>query len=149
MATTAAEVIPLEFEKACVQLKRDEGFKPKPYKDSEGVLTIGYGFNLESDGLTEQESSLVLHVRAWNRYVELLTAIPWVHKLDDARQGVLLNMAYNLGVSGLRGFHRTLELAEQGAYTLAADEMLNSKWATQVGPRAHRLAQQMRSGVWQ
>jgi lysozyme len=149
MATTTATVIPLDFERACAQLKRDEGFRQMPYHDSEGVLTIGYGFNLQSDGLTEQEASIVLHLRGWNRYVELLTALPWAHKLDDARQGVLLNMAYNLGVNGLLQFKRTLEFIQQGFYAHAADEMLNSKWATQVGPRAHRLSEQMKSGVWQ
>jgi lysozyme len=149
MAAADAPVVALSIDKLCTQLKRDEGFKPKPYKDSEGVLTIGYGFNLESDGLTEYESSIVLSARAWRRYVELLTALPWVHKLDEARQAVLVNMAYNMGVVGELKFHITLDDVKAGNYDAAADEMLKSKWAEEVGPRAHRLAQQMRTGEWQ
>jgi lysozyme len=149
MVTATTEVVALDIEKIAAQLKRDEGFRQFPYGDARGVLTVGYGFNLASDGLNEQESSVVLHIRAWNRYVELLTTLPWVHKLDDARQGVLLNMAYNLGVAGLLEFKRTLELVQAGAYTLAADEMRKSKWADEVPRRAHRLLVQMESGVWQ
>ena len=58
-------------------------------------------------------------------------------------------MAFNLGVSGLITFKNTLRLISVGHYYEAAEEMLNSKWARQVGYRAEELAEQMRTGEFQ
>jgi lysozyme len=149
MATRASQVAPPYFQRCCEQLKRDEGFRAHPYRDATGALTIGYGFNLESDGLTEEEAASVLHWRVWYRYGDLIAALPWSRRLDEARQGVLLNMAYNVGVHGLLEFSVTLGHVRSGDYAAAADAMLQSKWAAQVGARSFRLAQQMRTGVWQ
>ncbi len=135
--------------KVCDALKGDEGYKQFPYRDPRGVLTIGYGFNLESDGLVQAEASAVLALRVNRRYLELITALPWVQQLDEVRQGVLLNMAYNLGVRGLQEFKCMLLALQAGDFGPAADDMLLSRWAGQVGDRAQRLATQMRSGVWQ
>jgi lysozyme len=131
------------------QLKKDEGFRRMPYKDTRDVLTVGYGFNLDSDGLSMEESDAVLEIRVRNRYLELATALPWFEQLDAPRQGVLLNMAYNLGVHGLLEFRQLLSALQAGDYATAADEMLSSAWAHQVGARAQRLAAQMRTGEWQ
>jgi lysozyme len=149
MATQAPQVMPAYFATICNVIRRDEGFRQFPYRDGRGVLTIGYGFNLESDGLTTEESDSVLDWRVFHRYGELLIALPWVKQLDDARQGVLLNMAYNLGVHGLLEFAVTLQNVKAGDYEAAADAMLKSAWADQVGARAQRLALQMRTGEWQ
>ena len=67
-------------------------------------------------------------------------------KLDDVRQRVLLDMAFNLGVVGLLSFKRTLGVIEAGRYELAAAMMLDSKWAGQVGQRAERLSRMMATG---
>ncbi|MBZ5569468.1 MAG: glycoside hydrolase family protein [Acidobacteriia bacterium] len=133
----------------CNQLRRDEGFRQFPYRDGRGVLTVGYGFNLESDGLSQTEAGTVLHLRVYTRYRELVAALPWVLKLDLVRQAVLVNMAYNMGVHGLLEFAVTLTNVQAGDYEAAADAMLKSTWADQVGARAQRLAVQMRTGEWQ
>ncbi len=148
MAAANTGVIAMNLDKAIDQLKRDEGFRPLPYFDSRGVMTLGYGFNLFSDGLTQNEGSAVLHIRTWSRYIEMLNHLPWVRYIDDARQGVLLNMAYNLGTVGELKFHVTLADVQAKRYDLAAVDMLKSAWANQVGERAQRLAQQMKTGVW-
>jgi len=135
--------------KVCDALKSDEGHRQFPYRDTRGVLTIGYGFNLESDGFVPAESAAVLALRVNRRYLELITALPWVQQLDEARQGVLLNMAYNMGVYGLQQFKCMLMALQAGDYGPAADDMLLSKWAGQVGDCAQRLATQMRTGEWQ
>lgn len=149
MATSVTPFVSVELLKVVGQLKRDEGYRQHPYTDTVGVLTIGYGFNLLSDGLSEDESAMVLQVRAWKRYLELLKALPWLKTLDEVRQGVLVNMAYNLGVTGLLGFGKMLQCVILGRYADAAVDMLDSRWAEQVGDRAKRLAEQMRTGVWQ
>ena len=75
-------------------------------------------------------------------------AIPWWAKLDDNRQDVLVQMAFQMGVAGLMEFTGTLAAAERGQYDLAADRMLKSKWATTDTPaRAARMSAQMRSGL--
>lgn len=76
-------------------------------------------------------------------------AIFFFGKLDEARQGVLLNMAFQLGVPGLLKFHHTLCLTHSGDYTGASVEMLKSRWARQTPERARRLAEQMKTGKWQ
>lgn len=131
------------------QLKRDEGLRLTPYRDSVGKLTIGYGRNLDDVGIsTEEANTLLLNdiERATN---DLSKHLPWIASMDAVRQGVLLNMAFNMGIAGLLGFRKFLAFAEEMSYTDASEEMLKSKWAEQTGARAHRLSVQMRSGEWQ
>lgn len=130
------------------QLKRDEGLRLQPYVDTVGKVTIGYGTNL-SDGIDKGEAEYLLLNRLNAKKLELLQALPWVADLDEARQGVLFNMAYNMGVPGLLKFKNALALIKAGSYGLAATAMLDSLWAKQVGNRAIRLAQQMMDGNWQ
>ena len=75
--------------------------------------------------------------------------LPWFKDLDEARQGVLLNMAFQLGTDGLIGFTATLQLVQQGKYAEAAQEMLRSAWASQTPERAKRMHDQMLTGIWQ
>ena len=131
------------------QLKRDEGSKNFPYTDTVGKLTIGVGRNLTDRGISEDELETLLLNDVKIATGQLAGALPWYAALDEARRGVLLNMAFNMGISGLLGFHRALSFMENGEYDKAADEILASKWAVQVGARASRLATQLRSGEWQ
>ena len=77
---------------------------------------------------------------------DLDLALSWWRGLDDVRQRVLVNMAFNLGITRLLGFKNTLAAMQAGNYADAAKGMLDSKWATQVGARATRLAAMMRDG---
>ncbi len=130
------------------QLKRDEGLRLKPYVDTVGKITVGYGTNI-SDGIDQGEAEYLLSNRLNAKKLELVQALPWVADLDEARRGALVNMAYNMGVPGLLGFHNTLSLIKAGQYEAAAHEMMLSLWARQVGARATRLAQQIFTGKWQ
>lgn len=131
------------------QLKRDEGFRQFPYRDTRDIETIGYGFNLQSDGLTPEESEYVLRCRISRARVNIVTTLPWAMQLDDVRMGVLINMAYNMGLAGLLEFKTMLNLVQRGDYLLGSQAMLQSKWAAEVGERAKRLALQMKTGQWQ
>jgi lysozyme len=127
------------------RLKRDEGYSATPYKDSVGVWTIGYGTNITS--ISQDEAEWLLRHRLSLAAQALVLACPWVEALDDIRLEVLINMAYNMGVPTLLSFRQTLAAVEQGRYGDAADGMLASLWARQVGPRAIRLAEMMRHGA--
>lgn len=74
-------------------------------------------------------------------------ALPWWRRLDDVRQDVLANMAFNLGIARLLGFHNTLAAMKRGDWASAAAGMEASLWAHQVGDRAARLADQIREGA--
>lgn len=129
------------------QLVRDEGLRLKAYTDTVGKTTIGVGRNLSDVGISRDEAMQLLQndidrASAWVR-----TSLPWSLQLDEVRQAALINMSFNLG-SRLEGFAQFLAKLKAGDYEGAANEMLDSLWAKQVGDRAARLAQQIRSGEW-
>jgi lysozyme len=128
------------------QLRLHEGERLKPYRCTAGKLTIGVGRNLEDRGITAEESAMLLANDITAMETELMRALPWVAQLDEVRQRVLIDMAFNLGVQGLLNFKRTLAAVQAGQYQQAAAMMLESRWAQQVGQRAKRLSDMMASG---
>ena len=130
------------------QLRRDEGVKKFPYTDTVGKLTIGVGRNLTDKGLSDSEVSILLRNDVDEVTNELQTRLPYFNALDPVRQAVLINMAFNLGFNGLSEFVNFLSAVAQGNWDDASVHMLDSKWAKQIGNRATRLAEQIRSGAW-
>lgn len=126
---------------------KHEGYRKYIYTDTTGHRTIGHGINLEA-GLTREESLLVVEYRLNKIDEELSYRIPFYNQLSAIRQDVLCDMAYNLGINGLLGFRKMLASMEDRRWGTAAREMLDSRWARQVGLRAEELADLMRSGVW-
>jgi lysozyme len=128
------------------ELARDEGLRLKPYRCTAGKLTIGYGRNLDDVGITKDEAEYLLRMDIARAMVDLDRYLPWWRDLDEIRQRVMVNLAFNLGMQGLLGFKRTLRHVKAGEYLEAAQALLDSKYAKQVGPRAIRLATMMRDG---
>jgi lysozyme len=136
-------------QRLMAQLREHEGLRLKPYHCTAGKLTIGIGRNLESVGLREDEAIYMLNNDINETYEKLRNAWPKIILLDDARQNVMINMAFNIGVAGLMKFSKMLNALALTDYEQAAKEMLDSKWADQVGERAVKLAMQMRTGQFQ
>lgn len=133
-------------------LRGEEGEVLSEYKDHLGYSTIGVGRLIDKrkgGGITKEESAYLLGNDVDKVIDQLNKRLSWWTKLDDARRGVLVNMAFQMGVDGLLGFKNTLALIQAGRYTEAASGMLNSLWAKQTPQRAKRMADQMRTGVWQ
>lgn len=125
-------------------LRSEEGLRLVPYQDSLGFWTLGYGTKLP---LTRVEAEHLLEGRAVAAVGALTAALPWVSSLDPVRQRVLFEMAYQMGVGGVLGFHKMLDAVRCGAFDIAANEMLDSAWArSQTPARAGRLAKMMRTG---
>ncbi|GAB1468051.1 hypothetical protein MASR2M64_07540 [Candidatus Cloacimonadota bacterium] len=129
------------------QLVRHEGLRLKLYRCTAGKLTIGVGRNLDDCGISQKEAYALLDNDILNCEQQLLDEIPVIYNaLDEARQSVLLNMCFNLGLKGLLGFNNTLAFIAAGDWERAANGMLASKWAKQVGMRAIELSEMMRKG---
>lgn len=138
-------------ERLRADLIRDEGLRNTFYVDSLGYASIGVGRLIDDrkgDGLSDQECYLLLDNDVGKTVRALTARFRWFDRLDDVRQTVIANMAFNLGVDGLAAFTQTIAAIERRDYEAAAAEMLRSKWSQQVGLRAIRLAQQLRSGKW-
>lgn len=121
-------------------LKRDEGFRSHPYKDTVDKWTIGYGRNLDDVGISRAEAEYLLNHDVGIAYEETRADYPWIKEAPLDVQRGLYNMAFNMGRNRLSGFKKMLAALEDGNYGKAADEALDSKWATQVGARATRIA---------
>lgn len=136
------------------ELRRDEGVRYSPYLDTVGVQTVGVGHNMEakplptlwSFPLSDSQVDKLLAGDLADVFDDLDRVLPWWRNLTYARQRVLCNMVFNLGIQGLLGFVNTLKFIQNGKYELAANGMLASKWARQVHGRANRLADMMRDG---
>ena len=125
-------------------IKQEEGYKAKPYTDTAGKTTIGYGTNL-SIGISKDEGDLLLKNRLQLNGKELEKKWPPFKMQPEAVQSVLVDMSYNLGVHGLLKFHKMLDAMQNGDYDTAADEIDSSKWAKEVPSRAKRAAKTLRS----
>lgn len=135
---------------ARLQLRKDvmlaEGFRSKPYRDTVNVLTIGFGRNLDHVGISKLEAEVLLDHDLAAAEMQCKDAFPWFMALNDARQRAVVEMVFNLGLAGFSGFKRTIAAIVSHRYTDAASHLLESKWAGQVGARAHRIAETMRRG---
>jgi len=146
------------------QLIAHEGLKLKPYRCTAGKLTIGVGRNLDDVGLTDLELRIIRKRNpAWqigdaitrDEAMLLLrndivrarggarTVVSHFDGLSTARQRVLIDMVFNLGLRRFVKFKGLLGALVVGDYARAAEEMLDSKWARQVGKRATTLAAMM------
>jgi lysozyme len=142
------------LKRLIAELRRDEGVRYSVYKDTKGIDTVGVGHNLQAKPLpagwkcplNDTQVDSLLDDDLEDVFHDLDRNLPWWTDLNDVRQRVICNMAYNLGITKLLGFRNTLVFMRQGKYDAAADGMLASAWATQVKGRALRLADMMRKG---
>ena len=149
-------------------LKRHEGLRTYPYNCSQGKLTIGIGRNLEdrgitdgelmhmnrdledviNNGLTDEDAYYLCINDIKNVEKELVAKKPIVLQLNEARQMCLVDMGFNMGVPRLMKFVNMWKAIDNVDFQWASEEMLDSRWAKQVGRRATHLSEVMRTGEW-
>lgn len=130
-------------------IKGHEGFRTKAYKDTVGVWTIGYGTNLQVLAIDEPLASKWLQSSIESARLHAQSTPEWA-LMTGPRRDVIVEMIYNMGPTSYDGFLNTRRAMREGRYADAANGMLESKWALQVGTRARRLAAQMKEGrPWQ
>lgn len=137
----------MDRNRLTIQLMEHEGVRYLPYRDTVGKLTIGIGRNLTDVGISRSEAIYLLG-NDINKVIEQLDELlPWWRDLDEVRQRVLADMAFNMGIHRLLEFATTLGMVKAGEHADAAQQMLRSKWARQVGRRARRLSRMMETGL--
>jgi len=139
-------------------LIEDEGMRQFPYVDCcakewkkcvckvKGKLTIGIGRNLDDIGLSESESIQLQRNDVNKMTSEVERSFYWFSKLNTPRRVVIISMAFNVGISGLKEFKKMIDCIESGDFGSAAKEMIGSQWSSQVKGRAIRLASIMKTG---
>ena len=149
----------MNLEKLKEQLTLEEGLRLNAYLDSVGILTVGIGHNCRADpvlGVDKVGDTITVETchelfmrdldeKAIN---ELDRELSWWRDLDDVRQNVMVDMAFNMGITVLLTFNNTLKAIEEGRWMDAAEGMRKSRWAKQVGARAVRLEKMMETGEW-
>jgi lysozyme len=128
------------------QLRLHEGVEHKPYKCTAGYLTIGVGRNIEERGLSDDEIDYILNNDVNIATDELVDTFDWYADLDDVRQRVVVDMVFNLGMPRFKQFQNMISAIEAGDWSEAAAQMMDSRWAKQVGARAERLRDMMETG---
>lgn len=128
-------------------LIRHEGMRVFPYKDTVGKLTIGVGRNLDDNGISSDEAKYLLNNDINSAYREA-QGFWWFDELNDVRQEVVVNMIFNMGYPTFCQFKNMIEAIKEENWPLAKKEMLDSRWAKQVGTRAIELANAMEQGEW-
>jgi len=155
-----------ELSEFVKMVAKHEGMVLEPYKDSLGISTIGIGRNLEDRGITDTELDYIgktiedilkvglteeeAYYLCMNDIAivekELLERKPIVNQLDQVRQMCLVDMGFNMGVPRLMKFVKMWGAIEVGDFYEAGDQMLDSRWAKQVGRRSEDLSNMMRYG---
>ena len=144
----------MNFKSLEIAVMKDEGFRATPYLDSVGVPTIGYGttvimgkkVTMDDPAINPKDARHLLRADLYGAGIDAQDLFKHFDKMNDVRQEVLVNMAYNLGRRGLGGFKKMLAAAKVLDYSVMAEEMTDSKWYEQVGKRAVRLVNEMRFG---
>ena len=143
-----------ESEDVNASLKHNEGFRSQIYKDTMGYDTIGYGHKLTEEdkksgrfknGISKGEAERLLEQDERLHTSGLHRVAPWVKKQPQEVQEVLKDMAYNMGPNFIKDWPQFARQIREGKYKEAADNMLNTRYAEQVGNRATRNAQVLMS----
>lgn len=153
-------------DEICIQrLAVNEGVVLKPYRCPAGKLTIGIGRNLDGNPLSKEELEHIGHdcrtqgiTKEQAFYLcrndlkkvkkDLDKELPWWRNLNNDRQFVMIDLCFNMGISKLLKFQKTLDSIAGGWYIRAGDQLMQSLYAKQVGKRAERNANCLRTGVY-
>lgn len=126
--------------------KTNEGLRLKPYRCPANKLSIGYGRNLEDNGISKEEAEILLDHDIQTAEKELKQNFPWTEEMSARRKYVLVEMVFNMGIAKFKQFKNMLSACQYGDFEKASIEAKNSLWAKQVGKRADTLIEILKEG---
>ena len=147
------------------KIKEHEGFREKTYKCTEGYDTTAYGFawkdlylsqDVANELLQRNKNNIIFYEDiAEDVLIEKLEKLKqnansrfkWLEDMPVVVQEVILNMCYQLGITGVSKFRKAISALQEGDWDEAANEMLDSLWARQTPNRAKELSDIVRNQV--
>jgi len=125
-------------------IRKHEGFRAKVYKDTLGFDSIGYGFAVKDLVLDEDIANIILQrkLEALIRSIEF--KFSWYADLPNAVKDVVIEMCYQLGVTGFSKFKKTIAYLQNKQWKEASVEMLDSRWAKQTPNRAKEMSDRVK-----
>jgi lysozyme len=140
----------IDVQQLARELKRDEldgqDGSGVLYKCPAGKYTIGFGHNIEDNPISARAAEVILQDDIAKAIADCERNFPWFYNLSPVRKRVIINMVFNMGVTGVSKFKKMIAAIENEEYMFAALEMFGSRWYEQVGPRADRLIKMMQEG---
>lgn len=138
------------LKKYADKIKSEEGYSSTVYKCPAGYWTIGFGRLVDpaktKEGITKEEAEHMLTNDIITREQSVRGFIPSFEYLSDNRKIALIDMSYQIGITGLQAFRRMLQAIDRKDYKMAAEELLNSEYAKQTPERARRNYNLIREG---
>ena len=122
-------------------VKLSEGFRDKVYKCTEGHDTIGYGFAIKDLVMDEDIAEMILRRKLDSLIDRANARFAFLKRMPNDIQDVIYEMCYQMGVSGVSKFRKTLAYLENNEFKMASKEMLDSRWARQTPNRAKKLSE--------
>jgi len=135
----------VDLEELITDLKRHEGFRSRVYDDTRGIPTIGIGFAIKDLELDEEVCNLILEKKITKLLPRIFNRFPFLKDQPNTVKIVVINMCYQMGVSGVSKFKNYLKALENNDYITAAVEMLDSRWSRQTSGRAKELSEKIKS----
>lgn len=137
----------MNMERLRLQITKHEGIELMPYRCTSDKLTIGVGRNLDDRGISHETAMQMLDEDIDICINELQQTVSYWDDLPERVQEALINLCFNMGISRLMAFKKTFGFLREGMYEKAADELLESRYANQVGQRAIDVANMIREGA--
>ena len=122
------------IKNAVEQIKIEEGFRNTPYICTNGYLTVGYGKRVDYIDLDEKTAENWLFEDSKELDKRIEDSFNWYADSPDSVKEVVLDMCYQMGISGFRKFKKTIYYLETEQYFEASEEMMDSKWARKDSP---------------
>ena len=129
------------------QIKHHEGYRSRVYKCTEGYDTIGYGFAIKDLVVSEEVCEMILLEKLEFLEKSIKNRFSWYDESPQVIKEVIMNMCYQLGITGVSKFRKAISALQEGDWNEAADEMLDSLWARQTPNRAKELSDIVRNQV--
>lgn len=125
-------------------IKKHEGYVGIVYKDSLGIDTIGYGFAIKDLELDEDICDMILDRKLKDLESMVKLKFDWFKYMPPEIKEVVMEMCYQLGVTGVSKFKKTIAYLRNKQWEKASVEMLDSLWAKQTPNRAQEMSDRVK-----